>query len=133
MTNIMLHMQYYMKVIFGHKQLIINVKFLLSPFTPPPLPPILSGLEISIYSSSLSRRVYLFFEGASFLKVDSGGVVAFSFLGTAVPPDLSSICKKDIFILKSTHPHLQAITNFTRIDFDILFLFLHKYAYKRRE
>lgn len=58
------------------------------------------------YSSSLSNKVYLFLDGASFLKVDSGGVVGLSFfvaslVGLAI--SFSSFCgdSEDIIRLYS--------------------------------
>ncbi len=54
------------------------------------------------YSSSLSNKVYLFLEGASFLKVDSGGVVGLSFLvaslGLAI--SFSSLCWNIGYVIK---------------------------------
>lgn len=42
------------------------------------------------YNSSLSNKVYLFLEGPSFLKVDSGGVVGLLGLGEGLLADSPS-------------------------------------------
>lgn len=56
---------------------------------------VITQVTFLAYSSSLSSKVYLFLEGASFLKVDSGGVVGLSFfwissVGFAI--SFSSLC-----------------------------------------
>ena len=58
-------------------------------------------LNIYIYNSSFSR-VYRFLEGASFLNVDSGGVVGFLGEGDEEPPssfERSWICNIIDFLL----------------------------------